>query len=68
MSYWKEIYNTSQWNSMNSQNPHKDFDMWESGVIDTLRVMPKSVLKDLTKTSELGYYAKIVLSSKGETE
>jgi len=42
--------------------------MWESGVIDTLRVMPKSVLKDLTKTSELGYYAKIVLSSKGETE
>lgn len=63
MSIWKEIDTMSSYN-----NGHHEYDMWESGVIDTLRVMPVSVLRNLIESSELGYFAKIVLNSKGETQ
>lgn len=63
MSIWKEIDS-----AVSYHNAHHEYDLWESGVIDTLRVMPISVLQNLAKGSELGYFAKIVLNSKGETQ
>jgi hypothetical protein len=63
MSVWKEIDST-----MGYHSAHHEYDLWESGVLDTLRVMPVSVLRNLTESSELGYFAKIVLTSKGETQ
>lgn len=59
MGKWKEV---SSGETLKDYN--KSFEMWESGVIDTLHSLPVGILKDLTKTKDLGYYASIVLSNK----